>query len=303
MLFTCPSYVVFTKEIKPELVCFGMEARDAAENEFYVRLKPVAEGQIVNETGARLLIKACMQRVFGKTRRMEVCVLVSCALKADERRDIERLFVEAGYGAAFVLDSAEGLIPHFVKDDIKMGIIIGDAFTEVALSNGGKIGRASAVTLGGGTLTSAFKETLKDKYSLIVTDIEAEKLKKNIASLAVGDTTRGYISGMDKITGAIREISVSAKDFFPQCDAVYSKIAAFLIGFWTTLDKHDAEKTDKNGIIVCGRATKIAGFSEYFERMTGIRFILDEKPQTTHLSGAYELVNNSEWLMGHLEKK
>jgi len=304
LLYTCKTAVVLTADMHPKALVFGDDAVAKASclDTGTIFVRPVKDGQIDSPDGARALVRHCLSMAFGDNKNVEIAVLVACVVNGDMRLSIERLFVEAGFNAVFIMDAVVGLIPAAIKYGVNLAMIVGSDVTQLALIDDAKVVKVYAVNLGGNTVNGLIIDELRDNYSIIIGEAEAERVKNEICSLYEADFTRTDVCGTDKLTGGVKRISICGKDLYPQCKYVYSRVAKLIEGLLSSCGEDIVMRALEKGVVAAGRACRIQNFKGFTEGIIYAPVVLDTLPQTTHLQGADELINNNEWLMSFLAK-
>ncbi|MDR3216981.1 MAG: rod shape-determining protein [Clostridiaceae bacterium] len=225
---------------------------------------PVKEGMAADMDVAAALIKLYIARVLPDVFRTKISalVLVSAGLTAEERKDIERVFVRAGIKDVMLTESPLALIAY--TDSIGgIFVDIGAGTAEIAAVTKRGIAYASTVNIAGNAFNNALIDMAAEKYHLKIGDYSAEKIKISSASLFQNDFSETEAGGRDLISGSPKSVQIAAVDI----RNALKPLADYLVEVINTVFKSTppelAEEIYRKGVFFSGGSSRLPGLKEY----------------------------------------
>ena len=121
-----------------------------------------------------------------------------------------------------------------------------------------------SVNFGYNKISTDIMDYVADNYGLQIGLLTAEKLKKEVGSLAENDALSMVINGRDLKNGSPRSISISAKDIKEPISKYYDKIYELAINVLKKLPPEVCAEIRHAGIYLSGIASSIYGLEKYF---------------------------------------
>ena len=302
LLLRKPSAIILKRTLQPVAVATGEEAlrrRDEiTEDELFMR--PVRKGAVSHREGCKILIKDYISEVFGKFSRPPICVLVNCSLSIEQRHDVEKVFVEAGYADIFLMEGLMGLIPSATERGIKVGVLIGGENTEVGIFHGGKILSGYSVDMGSNTVNERIKAYVRENYKLIISDESAEDLKLNVSSMYKDDSTRFTVAGKDSITGRVKKLTLSAREVFADTAFVFNRILKIIGAALLAAPLDIARAVEHTGILFAGYGSLHCGLRDYCSQGLQVPVAVAETKDRMPFIGAEKLIGDPVFLSDYL---
>ncbi len=279
-----PTVAAVSQDDKNEVKAIGAEARKligkTAKNTKIVF--PVFEGEIVNTKVTAGLLDAYMKKIGVKKRLAGVKALFSvpCGVNSDMISKYKQVAKQCGitklYFAEAPLLSALGqriplndATPCFVID------MAGGTTNIAAVSLDGVIAGIS-VNFGGNKISTDIIDYVAEKYGLQIGLLTAERLKKEIGSLAINDGLATVVNGRDLETGTPKSISLRALDLFKPVSEYYDKIAELAIAVLKKLPPEVSAEIRHAGIYVSGISSSVYGLDKYYEDKFGMKVNVSE---------------------------
>lgn len=277
------SKVAFSKKGKRVfLEEFGNKAKDLVgktDGTVFIE-SPFSNCAIENMDLAELYFKILLETYVDKKLGCKyfVVFLVNGALTPEERRQFEILAINCGIRKyTFVPCVIADLLGEDGDiDDIngKMVVNIGAESTEIALISNGSVINGYSIELGGSVLDKEISNFLYREYNVIVNETQAELIKKEIGSLYPTDISSISFIGYDALTRAGKKNTLISKDIFHILSVFYDKICEGILIFLNQLSPEFVNDITKNGILITGGNSKIAGIEGYFKSKIGIKIIV-----------------------------
>lgn len=301
VLLRKPSAVILKKSLRPTLIYSGEEAvkrmYDVTAEELLIF--PIRKGAVVHREGCVLMIREYLRQACGK-HSPSLCVLVGCGLSPEQRLDIEKAFLEAGFTDIFLMESLWGLQQASVKFGIKAGIIIGAENTEIGIFEGGKPIIAYSLDVGSATVNARIKDFVRDNYKIVISEEGAERLKRDAASLYEDDTTKFFVSGRDVLTGRIKKIGIGAKELYPEAVYVFARILKVLSACLISAPAETVRAVEKTGILIAGYGSLFSGVSDYFAKNLEVPVYVARVEDRLPFSGAEALFSDESFVADYL---
>ena len=146
------------------------------------------------------------------------------------------------------------------------------------ISYGGIVVSNSA-RVAGDAIDEAIVEYIKRKYKVLIGDVTAEELKKNLAS-AIPQTDRGYMEarGRNLVNGLPAILTIRSGEVR---EAIREQVADIVNCICTTLEQTPPELSSDiydMGIVVTGGGALISGLPQLISQVTGIRVLVAKNP-------------------------
>lgn len=291
LLLRKPCAVIIKRTLQPTVVAYGEDAvarmNDVTNEEMFWR--PVKKGAVAHREGCILMVRTCIAEAIGKLARPTVCVLVGCGLSPEQRLEIQRIFVDAGYTDVFLMENLMGIMPYAATLGIKAGIIIGGETTDIGIFDGNNLISGYTIDIGADTVDEKIKAYISDNYKLVISDAGAAELKSLVASLYRNDYSRYSVTGLDAITGRAKKLTVNGKELYRSTSFVYARILKVLDAALTAAPIDIIREVERTGILIAGIGSRQVGLSDYVTDTLKVPcHIVDEK-RNLPLAGAAEL--------------
>lgn len=243
---------------------------------------PVFEGEIVNEKVAEKLLKVFLTKigVAGKFTGVEAVMSVACGTTAEMLCKFEKVAKNAGISKVWFIEapllSALGQrlplsdsAPCFVID------MAGGTTNIAALSLDGVIAGIS-VNFGANKISIDIIDYVAEAYGLQIGLLTAERLKKEIGSLAQDDGLSTVINGRDIKTGKPRSVSIRAMDIIEPVKNYYDKIAELATSVLVKLPPEVSAEIRHAGVYVSGVSSSVYDLEKYYRKKLGMKVSVAE---------------------------
>ncbi len=252
---------------------------------------PVSDGTVTDRAGAAAMIKSVASAVIPQSAyepQIKAAVSVSAGSSADELREIERVFVDAGVYPVTFIESAVAAAEYMFNcfGVTSGGIInIGHKMTEIAAVSGGKTIEGATVYLGGDIINRGIVYLIEDKFHLSVRDEVAEKVKEKCISFNSKDVTTAVAGGIDLSSGLNKEVRVTAKDLYPALSDTMEYIAAAALSLTGGLEDDVLRQVRRNGFFLAGGGARIYGADSYFAEKLCMPVRMWDEPEFAVING------------------
>ena len=302
LLLRKPCAVIIKRSLQPTVVAYGEDAigrmNDVTPEEMFWR--PVKKGAVAHREGCILLVKTCIAEAIGKISRPTVCVLVGCGLSPEQRLEIQRIFVDAGYTDVYLMESLMGIMPYAEKIGVKAGLIIGGETTEIGIFDGKEIISGYTIDIGADTVDEKIKAYISENYKLVISDSGAAELKSLVASLYRNDYSRYSVTGLDAITGRAKKLTVNGKELYRSTSFVYARILKVLDAALTAAPIDIIREVERTGILIAGIGSRQVGLSDYVVETLKVPCHVADEKLCLPLSGAATLNEDKAFIEEYL---
>jgi len=249
-------------------------------------IRPLRDGVIADfdttESMLRYFIKkACSKNAFIFAPR--ILLGVPCGVTEVEKRAVIDAAMSAGAKKAFLIEepmaAAIGAGLPVGEPIGNMVVDIGGGTTEMAIISMGGIVSSRSVRVGGDEMDTAIITFMKKKYSLMIGERTAEKIKMTVGSAFVGEKIKEMeISGRDLVTGLPKTILINELEIM---EALGEPVRIIVENIKNTLEKTPPELASDimiNGIILTGGGALLSGLDVLIRQETGMPVRVADNP-------------------------
>lgn len=262
---------------------------------------PIKNGAIANVELATLCLKKFLNLALGdKRHKIKATFLTNCGLTAEEKRDYEILAMNVKiFDYVFVptvVSCLLGANQNIEEVNGKMVVDFGADCTEIGVVSKCSIVNGYSIALGGSVIDSAIASSIYETYNVVISELIAEKIKKEIGSLHQNDTANITFIGYDALTREKKENTVFAKDLYKIFDVFYEKILDGVIIVLNQLSADLINDIAKNGIVIAGGNSNLTGIETYFKKKLHLPIMTFEQPELLCMEGAKKLLDDERLL-------
>ncbi len=265
-------------------------------------IRPMKDGVIADFTITGEMLKYFIRKVhedrlFQPSPRIIICV--PCGSTQVERRAIREAAVGAGAREVFLIEepmaAAIGAELPIAEPTGSMILDIGGGTTEVGVISLGGIVYAHSLRLAGDKMDEAIIGYIRRKYSLLIGDATAEKIKKQIGTAWEGSDIREMeIKGRHVSDGVPRRQVLTSKEIYiALSDCLSGIVSAVKTALEQTPPELGADIADK-GLVVTGGGALLRDLDRMLAEQTGLPIVLTEDPLTCVVCGCGRALEESE---------
>jgi rod shape-determining protein MreB len=294
-----PTVAAVSQDEKNEIKAIGEEAKKlvgkTAKNTKVIF--PVFEGEIVNEKVTAGLLGAFMNKIgIKRFTGVKALFSVPCGVSPEmlEKYKLvaKNCAIKPYFAEAPILSALGQRIP--LNDSTPCFVIdmAGGTTNIAAVSLDGVIAGIS-VNFGSNKISTDIIDYVADCYGLQIGLLTAERLKKDIGSLASNDAPSTVVNGRDLRNGTPKAISIRAMDIIKPVSLYFDKIAELALALLKKLPPEVSAEIRHAGIYVSGGISGIYGLDKYYENKFGIKInIADNGLMAVALGGGIALGDN-----------
>ncbi len=248
-------------------------------------MRPLKDGVIAEFDVTAAMLHHFFNRAAGNSlfSRPRVIICIPYGVTEVEKRAVQDVTLEAGaQSVALIEEPIAAAIGSGLRVENAQGsmiVDIGGGTTEVAVMSLGGIVLSTSLRSAGDELDEAIIAYMKREHNILIGEMTAEMLKKNIGSVHP-QTDRGnmVIRGRNLLNGLPATIAVTSAEIRK---AMSEEIAHIIDCIRTTLENTPPELASDiydNGIMLAGGGALLGGLDMLISQVTGIRTTIAKSP-------------------------
>ncbi|HRX13840.1 MAG TPA: rod shape-determining protein [Eubacteriales bacterium] len=232
--------------------------------------RPIVEGAVEDKDKARFLLKTLISKVLPDSSpfsRAAVLCVVPCALTKNEKQKIEFVLnIVNVKQTRFVTAPIASSVEIFKQFHVDRGIIcdMGADKTDIAVVVENEIISGCSIYFSGRQIDEDIVNFVHKKYNLQITTDEAERIKRDCASLYPNDISSVESSGINILKGVLETVEITARELYDVVANVISKYCQVIDSLLTAVPPEIAKTVKNEGVFLCGGLSKINGIDKYF---------------------------------------
>ena len=206
--------------------------------------RPLKDGVITNPEDAKHMINGCYRLMNEKTGLIGPLMLICTPSGATpvENKAAESSGARDAYLVSEPMAAAIGAGLCVNEPRGSMIVDIGGGTTEIAIISLGGIVYSCSIRVGGDAMDEAIISYIRRKYNLLIGEITAEKIKKEIgAACVVGgeeDNQSMIVKGRDLVYGIPKEIIITQKQI---AESLFEPVSQIVAGVLKALEASPPE--------------------------------------------------------------
>ncbi len=238
-------------------------------------------------------IKSPLHRIF----KPEAMIAIPVHTTNVQKRAVERAAQEAGCSRVFMIEeplaAAIGAGLDVSKPEGRMIVDIGGGTTDIAVLsyNGVVVGKSLRVA--GDAFDAAITQFIKNKFSIQISPLEAENIKKKLVCLYPSyEQPDMEIHGSNVVNGEYEIHTITSEEMM---EPLMETVVPILDCIRDILEETPPDLVGdikKNGILMTGNGSLLRGFDELIHKSTGVDAIVAEEPGLCVVRGAYKVLAN-----------
>ena len=264
-----------------------------------VAMRPLKDGVIAEFDITAAMLHHYYNKVAGPSifSRPRVIICIPYGVTEVEKRAVQDVALEAGAQSVALIEEpiAAAIGAGLKVADARGSMIvdIGGGTTEVAVTSLGGIVLSSALRSAGDELDSAIIAYMKRKHNVLIGEMTAEMLKKNIGSvIPMADRGNMVIRGRNLLNGLPATLAVSSGEIR---EAMSEQVSRIIDCIRTTLENTPPELSSDiydNGIMLAGGGALLAGLDMLIQQLTGIRTMIAKNPMDCVAMGIGKVIDS-----------
>ena len=274
-----------------------------------VVIQPMKGGVICDYDITKKLLRYCFSHEKvkkarkGGFRRPRVVFADPSGIATEvEKRALEDAAQSAGAGDVFLIEApmsaAIGAGLPVSEPEGCMLMDIGASETEMVVISLAGIVHSNVLRVGGNEMNSAIMTYLRDKYSLVIGEREAEDIKIKIGTACRPEKELEYeIKGIDATEGRKLVVKIDSKEIRVEALAgLLGQLEDTLRGFITRIEPELAADLVDNGIVLTGGGALLRGLDKHIAAATGLPVRVANDPAHATIEGCGVVIGELEYL-------
>ncbi len=297
-----PSVVAVTTK-ENAVLAIGNEAKEMIGRtpESIVAHRPLKDGVIADYRVTEAMLRYLIKKTGASVRflRPEVLVSVPAGITSTERRAVVDAAMSAGAKAAYLIKepvaAAIGAGIPIGESSGHMIVDIGGGTTEVAVLSLGGIVTAHSARVAGNAFDQAIIEHIRKRYSIIIGEPTAERIKMTIGSAIIDEEPEHLsIRGRDLTSGLPKETLISSHEI---TEALRNPLSEVLLAIKHVLQdtppELSADVIDK-GIVLSGGGALLRKIDQLISHAIAVPVYIADDPLVCVVKGAGAALENLE---------
>ncbi|HPG92083.1 MAG TPA: rod shape-determining protein [Clostridia bacterium] len=258
--------------------------------------RPIIEGAVADKDKAKFLLKTLVAKVLPNSSpfsRATVLCVVPCAMTKNEKQKIEFVLnminVKQTRFITAPIASATEIFKQFNTDK---GIIcdMGADKTDIAIVVSKEIISGCSIYYSGRQIDEDIVSFVHKKYNLQISTEEAEKLKRECASLYPNDVSSAEVCGINVLKGVLETVEITARELYDVVANVINKYCQVIESLLASISPEAAKGVKNEGVFLCGGLSKINGIEKYFLDGLKLNVRVPSEPDNLNALGALQLI-------------
>lgn len=181
---------------------------------------------------------------------------------------------------------------------------IGAGTTEIAVISLSGVSVMKSIKLAGNDFNSIIIKHIKRKHKMIIGEVTAEALKKEIGCVYPQDEVCSTkIRGRNALTGLPQTIEINSKEILPIISGVAVKISNAIKETLEDVPPELLSDIFEDGMILTGGAANMKGFDELISEKTKLKVKVADEPELCTIKGVGESLKFIDIQVNHLQGK
>ncbi len=260
---------------------------------------PICEGVIKNVDLCIDMLKYFLTKVVPFSvikQKLRAVVTLPCGLSEEEIADYEKVMYGANIGRIHLVP---GILTAAIGDDIKVSqprgslvVNIGGGKTEIAVISLNSIVSGGTLSIGGKLMDTAITEYIKELFNMTISDMTAERIKHEVASLYMTDRSSTQFSGSDISSNRPITEVVSASQISIAVSTFYDDIIKTIEGVINSCKPDIVADITETGVTLSGGGSNITGLENYFKNALNLSVTVSENASDAVVLGAGKLISD-----------
>ena len=266
-------------------------------------IRPMKDGVIADFTATGLMLKNIIKKVCKRQNigRPRVVVGIPSGITEVEKRAVEEAVIQAGAREVYLIEepmaAAIGASLDVGQPSGSMIVDIGGGTTEVAVLSLGGIVISNSLRIAGDELDEDIVNYLKREFALIIGEVTAEEIKKEIgcATPLMTEETR-EVRGRDANTGLPKCVKITSSNIQEAMKESIYKIIDAVKGALEKTPPELASDIVEKGIVLAGGGALIKNFDKLLSEETGMLVYVADEPLECVVKGTGKTMEDLEKL-------
>lgn len=263
-------------------------------------VRPLEGGVIADFEVAGALLEKFFSSIncVSLFNRPSVVICIPEGVTAVEKRAVEDAALDAGAkSVALIEEPIAAAIGAGLKIENPRGCMIvdiGGGTTEAAVISLGGVVVSNTVRIAGNELDKAIIEHLKRKHGVVIGDVTAETLKKNIGSVHPEfDSAKGMlVRGLDITKGLPVSLEIGSGEIRSAMFECLGKMAECVRQTLNETPPELSADIYDTGMVLTGGGSLLRGMSQLLSQVTKVKVRVAERPLDCVVTGLGRIIEN-----------
>ncbi|DAB36661.1 MAG TPA: rod shape-determining protein [Sulfurospirillum cavolei] len=287
-----PTSIAYDQRRRSFFDCGESSKRMFGKNPEHIEvMHPLSKGAIANLTVAKAYIKEVIRRMTPRRLfRPNVVVSVPSDLNAMERNAVTEACKEGGARDVFLIkDPFSAALGSFQAIERPQGVLvldIGAGVSDISLLSCNGIVMNKSLRMAGNDFDEAIIEHFKTHHRILMSQRDAEMLKKTLGNLCLTEEKHLRISVKNMITRMPQSVEISSYDIHKAIVPLADKIVGLTHKMLSELPPMFAQDIYDQGILLTGGSSMLQGLDRYIGEKLKIDLHCVENPLHNIILGA-----------------
>lgn len=259
---------------------------------------PMNNGVIADIKNMQLILKKMLEKTTKSAlKNADYYIAVPTDITEVEKRAFYDLVENANVKARRVFIAEKAIVDALglgIDVTSSQGIMIvniGADTTEISIVSLGGIVVSRLIKIGGNKFDEAIINYIKRNFNFIIGDKTAETIKKELANALAPEDTSAGVYGRDIVTGLPSELTISSKVIY---EAISEPLHSIVDAAKVILERTPPElgaDIIRAGIYLTGGSSGIKGLDKMFNKETGLKVNVCDKPAESVAKGFTKMIN------------
>ncbi len=299
-----PSVVVVNK-LTNRIEAVGREAKEMLGRTpgNIQTIRPIKDGVIADFEVTERMLEFFIKKAHG--RKMYVHPRIVIGVQSEftqvEKRAVKDSATQAGASEVFLVEqsmmAAIGAGLPITEPSGNMIVDVGGGTTDVAVISLAGIVYSRSVRIAGNDMDDAIIQHLKRKYSLLIGERSAERVKMELGSAhPLKEQIEVEIKGRDLVEGVPKTLTITDEEIREALtEPVATIVEAVRMALERTPPELSADIMDK-GMVLCGGGSLLRGLDQRLRNETGLPVVLAEDPLASVVLGTGRVLDDIDLL-------
>ncbi len=264
-----------------------------------VAIRPMKDGVIADFEVTEAMLRYFIRKVHNRRTlaRPRIIISVPSGITQVEKRAVRESAESAGAREVYLIEepmaAAIGVGLPITEPTANMVVDIGGGTTEVAVISLAGIVFCKSVRVAGDRMDDAILHHIKRRYSLLIGEHTAEKIKMEIGDvLPEPPYKKMEIKGRDLVSGVPKTIEIDSSEIQSAIsEQVETIVETVKIALEQTPPELAADIVDK-GIVLTGGGALLKNLDKLLREKTGLPIIIADDPLSSVVIGSGQALDN-----------
>jgi rod shape-determining protein MreB len=302
IILTEPTVVAISTKDK-KVLAIGLEAKGMlgkVPGDIEAR-RPIRQGVIASYKITEIFLHSLIDKALGRFRflKPEIMISVPSGITSVEQRAVIEAAVQAGAGKVYLIPepiaAAIGAQMPISSSEGNMIVNIGGGTCEIAVISLNGLVTFESRRIAGDTLNDSLVSYIRKKYSLLIGEQMAEKIKIEIGSATLVDKPLEMeIRGRDGSTGMPTSITTNTNEIVDGIKPVLNQIILSIKNVLEITPPELSSDIIDRGMVISGGTAKLRNIDDLLTKAINVPAHIVEDPTNAVIKGILTSLENIE---------